>query len=305
MKPIAFATCVSQPDLSADDALAAAAVEAHLGTEVRAVPWNLPGIRWQDFSAVVLRSTWDYHRQLAAFGGWLVRLAACGAPVFNPVPLLTWNLSKTYLRGLAAGGVSIVPTVWVPQGDCPLLAGLLGSRGWQRAVVKPAVSAAAFGTWTVETGAPSAALDARFKEQCLQGEMMVQPFLEEIVLSGEWSLILIGGTYSHSVRKRPAQNEFRVQSQHGGSWECAEPPPSLIVAANHILRLVAASRSLPFYARVDLVEVNHAPGYYLMEFELIEPVLFFGADGAAADLFANALSGRLAECTSTARPSPI
>ena len=127
---------------------------------------------------------------------------------------------------------------------------------------------------------------------------MVQSFLEEIVVSGEWSLILIDGAYSHAIRKRPAENEFRVQPRHGGSWEVEEPPPSLIAAAKRILHLVAAPRSIPFYARVDLVEANHAPGHYLMELELIEPVLFFGASGAAADRFANSLAMHLAGRTS-------
>ena len=242
----------------------------------------------------MLRSTWDYHRQPAAFSGWIDGLAAGGASVLNPVPLLIWNLSKAYLRGLVADGVSIAPTVWVPQGDGPPLSRILGDRGWRRAVVKPTVSAGAFGIWTVEAGEMSAALDARFSEQCRQGEMMVQSFLEEIIVSGEWSLILIDGTYSHAIWKRPARNEFRVQPRHGGSWEPEELPPSLILAANRILQLVAALRSMLFYARVDLAETSHAPGYYLMELELIEPVLFFGPNGAAVDRFADALAMHLA-----------
>ena len=124
--------------------------------------------------------------------------------------------------------------------------------------------------------------------------MMVQSFLEEIVVSGEWSLILIDGTYSHAIRKRPARTGFRVQPRHGGSWEPEEPPPALMMAANRILQRVAAPRSMPLYARVDMVETNHAPGYYLMELELIEPVLFFGANGAAAGRFADALAVHLA-----------
>ncbi len=294
MKPLAFATCATQPGLSANDALAATAVEARLGIEVHPAPWNLAGIRWEDFTAVVLRSTWDYHRQATTFNGWLDKIAAAGVPVLNPLALVRWNQSKASLRELAGAGVPTVPTAWIAEGEKPDLAELLARHGWRRAVIKPTVSAAAFGTWTVDLSGLCDADAARFEQQCQRGGTMVQPFVEEILTGGEWSLVFIDGRYRHAVRKRPAPGEFRVQPQYGGTWTSEKPPPLLIAGAERLLRLLAASWSTPLYVRVDLVEVGHAPGFYLVELELIEPVLFFGVDGTAADCFADALGLRLA-----------
>ncbi len=48
------------------------------------------------------------------------------------------------------------------------------------------------------SGAHDAAFDALVGER----DMLVQPFLPEIVSDGEWSLLFFGGEYSHAVRKR-------------------------------------------------------------------------------------------------------
>ena len=105
---------------------------------------------------------------------------------------------------------------------------------------------------------------------------MVQEFLPEIQATGEWSLVFIGGEYSHSVRKLPAAGDFRVQTQFGGRVETATAPFSLIDVAAKILSEIEKPT---LYARVDGLESNDS--LVLMEVELIEPVLFLGPGGAA------------------------
>jgi len=63
-----------------------------------------------------LRSTWDYHERPAAFDVWLRRVASTGIPLWNPLPLVSWNMRKTYLRDLEAAGLAVVPTVWALPG---------------------------------------------------------------------------------------------------------------------------------------------------------------------------------------------
>src|SRR5688500_7794772 len=106
---VAFVTSRAHPTLTRDDLLAAAACTAR-GLRISPALWDGPEVPWASFDAVVLRSTWDYHRRSAEFNEWLTMLEDVGVPVWNPVPLLRWNANKRYLRDLARRGVATVPT---------------------------------------------------------------------------------------------------------------------------------------------------------------------------------------------------
>ena len=112
---------------------------------------------------------------------------------------------------------------------------------------------------------------------------MVQPFLSEVPNQGEWSLIFLGGQYSHSVLKRAAPGDYRVQWEYGGTAKRAVPLPAMLPAARKILASLAES---PDYARVDGILCGDE--FVLMELELIEPVLFLKL-GSAADRFVDAI----------------
>jgi hypothetical protein len=113
---------------------------------------------------------------------------------------------------------------------------------------------------------------------------MVQPFLPEIVTEGEWSLLFIAGIFSHAVLKRPADGNFLVQSEFGGTSVPATPPPRLVDDAALALGS-APGRSL--YARVD--GVRRGDRLILLELELLEPDLFFRFGPGSAERFAEAL----------------
>lgn len=89
--------------------------------------------------------------------------------------------------------------------------------------MKPQVSASAFGTW--RAGArPDAAERARFAGQLREEALLVQPFVPDVAAVGEWSLVFLGGAYSHAVLKRPAAGDFRVQYELSGTFAPAAPP---------------------------------------------------------------------------------
>jgi glutathione synthase/RimK-type ligase-like ATP-grasp enzyme len=210
-------------------------------------------------------------------------------------------MDKRYLRALAGRGVPVVPTAWVERGDARPLAGILAAHGWRDAVVKPVVSASAHATWRTGASASAGAdagaeAEARFRAQCADGAVMVQPFLEVIRDGGEWSLVFVDGAFSHAVRKRPAPGDFRVQQEHGGSAEPAAAPAALVAhgrAALAAAQAAAGSASGALYARVDGCETD--AGFLLMELELLEPSLFLGADDGAAARLAAAIGRRLGE----------
>ncbi|MBZ0310090.1 MAG: hypothetical protein K8I82_28780, partial [Anaerolineae bacterium] len=184
MRSIAYATCRDLPDLTPGDRLTFPHLNKH-GFQVQAAVWNDPDVRWQDFEAVVIRSTWDYHRRYDDFLRWLDRME--GINLFNPVQVVRWNANKTYLRDLAAGGIAVVPTLWPTRHtEIPIL---MRENGWQQAVLKPTISATAYQTHLITSEDQLAPFS---------GEMMLQPFMPEIAENGEWSLIFFHGRFSHA-----------------------------------------------------------------------------------------------------------
>jgi glutathione synthase/RimK-type ligase-like ATP-grasp enzyme len=288
---VALVSCADYPDLPTDDQLLGAALRRR-GVGVTAAVWNDPQVGWQEYDAIVFRSCWDYHLHPAAFLRWLDHLEqpAVHPPprVYNDVPTVRWNMTKTYLRDLEGAGVATAPTVWVPQGAATTLQEIVDSVGWDELVVKPTVSATAYETWRVER-TRARQHEARFARLIGERDVMVQQFLPAVLSEGELSLVFLAGAFSHAVRKRPASGDFRVQEQFGGTAERADVEPGLIRQA---AAAVAASPGKPLYARVDGVVVDG--GLVLMELELVEPTLFFGLDGTAADRLAIAITRTVA-----------
>lgn len=280
---IALATCAALLDLGADDRLLADALRAR-GCEVVPAVWSDAAVRWGSFDRVVIRSVWDYHRRFAEFTAWLDRLEDASAVVLNPLRTLRWNVRKgTYLAELAAAGAVVVPTELLePTPAAPSLAGLLDRRGWSSAVLKPEVSASAHLTLRT-TRADAEAHQADLQRMLDRGAALVQPYLPGVE-RGEWSLVHLGGTFSHAVRKRPAPGDFRVQEEHGGTTR-REPPPAAFLA--HAARVLRACPHPWTYARVDAVEHEGEP--LLMELELVEPLLFLAHEPQAPGRLADAI----------------
>lgn len=279
---IAFVTSSAHADLTPDDRLAAAELVSR-GAQVEAAVWNDPSVRWVEFDTIVIRSTWDYHHSAAEFRGWIGALEAMGAPVWNPPAVVRWNMEKTYLRDLAAAGISVVPTEWLAQGSRPDLGALLDRRGWADAVVKPVISAAATRTWRVSrASAPD--IEAQFAESLDVGDVMVQPFIPEIQTKGEWSLVFFAGEFSHAVRKMPLDGDFRVQTGFGGRSAVERPGDAVLRAVRNVLD---AAPKPWLYVRVDGIET--ATGYVLLELEMLEPSLFLAQNPQAPARFADAI----------------
>ena len=230
----------------------------------------------------MLRSTWDYHLRHEEFARWVEARELDGSRLWNPPGLVRWNSHKFYLRDLERRGVPIVPTRFLPAGTGGALGEILARAGWDRAVVKPAVSATAFRTHRVERR--SAEDDAPARDLLAESDALVQEYLPEIESEGELSFIHLGGTFSHAVRKRPTPGDFRVQEQFGGRAEAERPAGELVRAAG---RAVAAIDSPWLYARVDAVETSR--GLLLMELELVEPSLYLASDRDAVGRFADAI----------------
>jgi glutathione synthase/RimK-type ligase-like ATP-grasp enzyme len=280
---IAIATCAAYPELKGDDELLCEALRRR-GCEAVSIVWDEDGVEWNGTDLCLVRSTWDYHEKHEEFLDWTRRVEAA-AVLHNPADLIAWNSDKRYLRELAAAGVPTVPTLWVERGSEIDLAVELGARGWNEAVVKPAVDLGARNLHRVRADEAQQALVTVLERQ----EAMVQPFLPSLETEGELSLIYIDGELSHAVRKRPAEGDFRVQSIWGGTVAPADADPKHIEVAERALSLLGEQ---PLYARIDLVtDLERNP--VLIELELIEPNLYLSLHQTVVGVLADAVMARL------------
>lgn len=282
-KYIAFATCRTYPELAKDDIPLAASLSA-AGHHVEAAPWDDITIDWSRYDAVVIRSTWNYHLHPEAFLAWLRRLESYRVQVANPVDILEWNMDKEYLADLRQLDVPIPPTLFLENDASANLDLIFQSTGWQKAVIKPSISATAHNTWI--TTPDTAIRDTEKLSQLLNtGRYMVQEFMEEVETDGEYSLIFFGQQYSHAVKKTTKKGDFRVQEQYGGHSRPTRPGPSIIRQATAILDKAVPFTAAPrlLYARVD--GVIHKGIFTLMELELVEPSLFINKNPLAIQQF--------------------
>ena len=135
---IGIVTCEKCPTLSASDrSLIPAFQEA--GATATPLVWNDPAVNWSSYDFLLIRSIWDYHLHPAAFVRWINRLEEEKIITLNPVSVMRRNYHKFYLRELEASGVRIIPTLFLEKSsDLKLPEGL---PGWNKVVIKPAISA--------------------------------------------------------------------------------------------------------------------------------------------------------------------
>lgn len=279
----AFLTLEDRTDFVIDDAVGIAEFTRR-GIPVEEVPWRRPNVDWRAYDAVIIRTPWDYQKDVDAFLALLDQIESLGVPLANPAKLVRWNARKTYLRELAERGVDIVPTRW-GRGITPAeLRALPGQFNVGECVIKPIVSANADDTYRIVPTLAEA--DAVRIAACFPNrEWMAQPFVESVVKEGEDSLFYFSGVYSHAVNKRPKSGDFRVQEEHGGIITPLTPSVDLRAAADHVM---AALGEAPLQARVDLVRLaDGTPA--LMELEAIEPSLYFAQHPDAPKHFADAV----------------
>lgn len=283
-KRCAFLTTDDLDGIVPDDSLAVRPL-SELGWGAEHVTWRQRKTPWSAYDIVVVRSTWDYQADPDAFLRTLEQIAA-QTRLANSLHLLRWNIRKTYLSELADQGVRIVPTVFFESPTAKKLSQLYERFGTDEIVLKPAISASAEDTFRISR----AGFDGRVQplSRAFQGrEAMVQPFMPAVIEEGEYSVIFLGGEYSHTILKTPKDGDFRVQEEHGGQIRSVSAPDPLLVSRAREVMLVLDES--PLYARVDLIR-SGTYEFLLMELELIEPSLYLQMDAAAPARFANALA---------------
>ena len=279
-EPLKLAFLVPAPDFEEEwrwafDAEAAALVAG--GILVDPVPWT-EAADLGGYDLVLPLVAWGYYERPGEWFAFLDRLERERLPVVNPAALLRWNSDKAYLAELGERGVPTVMTLPVAQLDDSHLADARERFGTRRLIVKPPISGGAFETYRLEPADP-------LPDSVRGRRMVVQPFIEAIATSGEYSLILFDGRLSHCVVKRPQTGDFRVQPQFGGVTERCAPPEGALELANAALEAAPAKAT---YARVDIIR-DDSDELRIIELELVEPALFLHLVPEAEATFAETI----------------
>ncbi len=235
---------------------------------------------WRTTKYVIFRTTWDYFEKFDEFFLW-IEMTKKKTVFINSSEIIKWNIDKHYLRFLQNKGINIAPTTFIEKNNFKSLSKLFIKSKWEKAVLKPAISGAARNTYCI-TKQNYTDFEDIFNKLIAEESMLLQEYLSDITLNGEISLIMIGGEYTHAVRKIAKKGDFRVQDDHGGKVIKYNAKASEIKFANKCLEACPYKTT---YARVDIIYDNKKEPS-LSELELIEPELWFRNNKSAASLLA-------------------
>ncbi len=282
---VALVTCSQQPHLSHSDSLLQSALVAR-DIDTHPLLWDDPAVDWSCPLVSIIRSTGDYYLRRSAFLEWAQRVSQLHT-LWNPLPLLRWNTHKSYLHDLEERGIPIIPTLFFAQGSSVNLAQLMEVHGWPEVVIKPAVSANAYGTILVEGIATQGQL---YLDHMLTiHDMLIQPYIPTAMSSGERSLIVIDGEVTHAMLYPPALRRDGVQKSDLPKKSTTIPQAEELCLAYKIIDTL----SWPvLYARIDLV--RDVDGQLrVMELELVEQGLSLEWAPEAVERFADAIAGEV------------
>jgi hypothetical protein len=236
---------------------------------------------WNQFEAVIVRSTWDYQNNPAEFFSALENINRSTAHLENPLDMMKWNLNKNYLNDLREKDIIIVETIFENDFFEEKIPDYFDFFNTDEIIIKPCISANADNTYRIKTEEIKNR-KLKFNNSFAGKDFMVQPFMKSIIDEGEYSLFYFGCEYSHTILKKPKAEDFRVQEEHGGKLFLIDPLPGHQNISKNILNKLD---EIPLYARIDLIR-DHNNNFALMELELIEPSLYFNMDKNSPQRFA-------------------
>ncbi len=282
---VAIATVASARPLDEDLPALLAALQT-AGVNAKVCDWDDPLVDWSSFSAVLLRSTWDYTQRLPEFLAWCEQVSVVSR-LLNPLDLVRWNSDKHYLRDLANAGVRVVESVFIEPGEAAD-----AFPNYPEFVVKPAISAGSRDTRRhLHTGRVAAVVHIQSLLDAGRA-VLIQPYMDAVDTAGETALVFFHDHFSHAIRKGPLLQRNSGATELLFATEQIDPrTPSDAELALARRALDALPSGHPLYARVDLLPT--ADGPRLLELELIEPSLFFDHAPESATRFVAHLTTQL------------
>ncbi len=215
--------------------------------------------------------------------------------MFNDSQVLLWNFEKTYLRDLDAFGVPIPQTLFLKSTTVTIdtIKKAARDHGWDRAVVKPSIGAGSYNVFLVNPNAeptpPERVALSKALKKC--EFILLQEYIPNIELEGEWGLVYINSKFSHAVLKTPRSGDFRlgINFDHVIQEKVPEDIRKLADKAHAALK---AMHYDVVYSRVDILRRSSGEPL-LLELEVLDPWLYFADKMSAADELAKTLVERI------------
>jgi glutathione synthase/RimK-type ligase-like ATP-grasp enzyme len=231
------------------------------GDQLEEVDWRGFDFDRCDFDLIFVRTTWDYVRHKSEFLRFLQRADEVSL-LANSSRIINWNLEKYYLAELGKRGLPILNSLFLEH---PMsVSDVLDTLGTDEIVVKPVLGEGGYGMRRYDRHH----IDEHGTDM-ISAEYYVQPFTNSVSRNGEFSLVFIGGRYSHAALKRCKAGEYRTQISHGGTEEAYRACAREIELAS---QFVSALPDSPLACRIDLI--RDGDELFLMEVEAIEPILY-------------------------------
>lgn len=267
--------------------LMVAAIEpalAERGIAMQVIDWEADVSAFDGIRLAMLGSAWNYQDNHAAYLAKLDTLETSGVQLCNSAEIVRWNSVKTYLRELESAGAATIPTIWLDDVRTDDVKAATDEFGCDKLVVKRQIGAGAEGQVMFSQNELPAA-DWRYGHAA-----MLQPFLPSIQSEGEFSFLFVDGEFSHSLCKRAASGEYRIQSLYGGTEVEFAPGASDLAQAEAVI--AALPFDAPLYARIDMVRGEDG-ALLLMEAEMVEPYLYPEQGPELGPRIASAIAKRL------------
>lgn len=227
--------------------------------------------------------------------------------VLNHPSVILWNTDKAqYLKDLHDAGFLVPKFNSVP--DCSTFPSTetlaqhistLTRRITNGSVVlKPSISASSKQTHCIKDPSNLTECDFKFIEELIlrgiDGSLIIQAF-EPAITNGEYSLVFIAGSHTHTMVKVPAQGDFRSQQEFGGHIEeltMDRVPEQAKETAEKIMRFLNSKVGVVTYCRLDGV-LRNTGEFVVMEVEVIEPELWVETcrDPSVRETFCRAFLG--------------
>lgn len=249
------------------------------GLNIHKENWDDGSVDWMQYQCIVLKSPWDYVFKTKLFYEWLDKIKQLNILMLNSADIIKWNSDKHYLKDIAAAGLKVIPTAFLQKGEPFHPEDYFKLFNTNTLIVKPCISGASRNTFKIT---------AESEPVEVTESTMIQPFVPQVNEEGEWSLVFLGGKFSHALVKTPAKEDFRSQPQFGGMLQGKQPPASLL---NSAAQYVAEFARGCLYARVDGLMIDNE--FHLMELELIDPFLFLSIYPPGYDNYFEALKNLL------------
>ncbi len=242
---------------------------------------------WTDFTLntsanVLIRTPWDYTHYYEKFFDVLNNIERSKCICINSIEILKWNINKKYLLDLENFGIKIVPTRIIYNFSLADIKRIEHDYHFP-IVIKPLIGAGGKDTFLLHDRE-----NIFFCQNLIGHDVLIQPFIESIKTHGEYSYVFFGNIFSHAVVKQNRPEEFRVQSEYGGTVTKYNPTKKELDMVYTILQ--KTNKYFP-YLRLDLV--YYQDNLVIMELEAIEPELFFRFSDNAVDVFARTIAQEL------------